>query len=221
MASIGGNLLQRTRCQYFRDVATPCNKRHPGAGCGALQGANRKEAVLGTSEHCIATHASDLAVTLAALNAVVHVEGSDGARDIAFRDFYRLPGETPHLETPLRRTEIITAVSLPRLPFARNSTYVKVRDRAQYEFALVSAAVALELESGRIRQARVALGGVGTIPWRSLEAERILANAPANGESFRAAAGAALAQARGHGQNDFKIPLAKRALIRALEIVAR
>jgi xanthine dehydrogenase YagS FAD-binding subunit len=221
MASIGGNLLQRTRCQYFRDVATPCNKRNPGSGCGALQGTNRKEALLGTSEHCIATHASDLAVAFAALDATVHVFGSGGAREIPFHEFYRLPGSTPHIETTLQANELITAVSLPLLPFARNSTYVKVRDRAQYEFALASAAVALDVAGDTIRQARVALGGVATIPWRSQEAERVLANAPADRETFERAADAALANAIGHGENDFKIPLAKRTLIRALELVAQ
>ena len=220
MAAMGGNLLQRTRCAYFRDVATPCNKRTPGSGCGAIGGENRMEAVLGTSEHCIATHASDVAVPLMALNAVVHVAGPHGDRDVSLNDFYRLPAATPHIETVLARGELITGISVPALPFASRSTYLKVRDRAQYEFALASAAVALDLAGGTIRQARVALGGVATIPWRSLEAERVLAGALATRATFERAAEAALLGARGHGKNDFKIALAKRTLIRALEMVA-
>lgn len=219
MASMGGNLLQRTRCQYFRDVETPCNKRVPGSGCGALNGSNRKEAVLGTSERCIAAHPSDLAVALAALDALVEVSGTAGDRRIPFHDFYRLPGDTPNLEHTLARQELITGISLPLLPFAENSTYLKVRDRAQFEFALASAAVALDLAGGVIRDSRIALGGVATIPWRSREAERLLANRSATSEAFAAAAEAALAGARGRGENDFKIPLAKRTLVRALERV--
>lgn len=220
MATIGGNLLQRTRCPYFRDVATPCNKRARGGGCGAMDGENRREAVLGTSEHCIATHPSDLAVTLAALDATVHVTGLAGNRDIALHDFYRLPGDTPHVETSLEPGELIVAVSLPLLSYGARSTYLKVRDRAQYDFALGSAAVALDLDGGTIREARVALGGVATIPWRSPEAESELRGAPATRASFERAADAALADARGRGGNDFKILLAKRTLVRALEIVA-
>jgi xanthine dehydrogenase YagS FAD-binding subunit len=220
MASIGGNVLQRTRCPYFRDVATPCNKRSPGSGCGALAGANRQEAVLGTSEHCIATHPSDLAVALAAVDAAIHISGKAGDRTVPIGNFYRMPAATPHVENVLARDELITGVSLPLLPFLVNSTYLKVRDRAQYEFALTSAAVALDMASGTIRQARVALGGVGTIPWRSLQAEALLAAAPATRDTFEKAAEAALAGARGHGENEFKIPLAKRTLVRALEMVA-
>lgn len=218
MATIGGNLLQRTRCPYFRDIATPCNKRTPGSGCGALDGENRREAVLGTSQHCIATHPSDLAVTLAALDATVHVTGLSGNRDIVLQDFYRLPGDTPHLETALEPGELIVAVSLPLLSYGAGSTYVKVRDRAQYDFALASAAVALDLDGGTVREARVALGGIATIPWRSPEAESALRGAPATRENFERAADAALAGARGRGGNDYKIPLAKRTLVRALEI---
>ena len=218
MATIGGNLLQRTRCAYFRDVATPCNKRVPGNGCGAMEGEHRREAVLGTSERCIATHPSDLAVTLAALDATVHVTGLSGSRDIPLHGFYRLPGDTPHIETSLEPGELIIAVSLPLLSYGARSTYVKVRDRAQYDFALASAAVALDLDRGTIREARVALGGIATIPWRSREAESALRGAPATRASFERAADAALADARGRDGNDYKIPLAKRTLIRALEI---
>jgi xanthine dehydrogenase YagS FAD-binding subunit len=220
MASMGGNLLQRTRCAYFRDPATPCNKRAPGSGCGAIGGENRMEAVLGTSEHCIATHASDVAVPLMALNAVVHVAGPLGDRDVSLSDFYRLPATTPHIETVLAHGELLTGISVPALPYASRSTYLKVRDRAQYEFALASAAVALDLAGGTIRQARVALGGVATIPWRSREAERVLAGALATRATFERAAEAALLGARGYGKNDFKIALAKRTLVRALEMVA-
>jgi xanthine dehydrogenase YagS FAD-binding subunit len=220
MATIGGNLLQRARCPYFRDTATPCNKRTPKSGCGALGGEIRREAVLGTSEHCIATHASDLAVALAALDATVHVTGLSGDREIALHDFYRLPGDTPHIETSLGLGELIVAVSLPLLSYGARSTYLKVRDRAQYDFALASAAVALDLSGNTIRQARVALGGVATIPWRSSRCETLLLNAPATRETFERAADAALAEARGRGGNDYKIPLAKRTLVRALEIVA-
>ncbi|MHB8432886.1 MAG: FAD binding domain-containing protein [Candidatus Tyrphobacter sp.] len=220
MASIGGNLLQRTRCSYFRDVATPCNKRAPGTGCGALAGEHRRQAVLGTSDRCIATHASDLAVALVALDASVHISGLLGSRAIALREFYREPGDTPQVETALEPGELITEVAVPALPYARRSTYVKVRDRAQYDFALASAAVALDLVGGTIREARIALGGVATIPWHAPAAERALAGAPAAREQFERAAEEALAGARGFGQNDFKILLAKRTLVRALEIAA-
>jgi xanthine dehydrogenase YagS FAD-binding subunit len=220
MATIGGNLLQRTRCPYFRDVATPCNKRTPSSGCGALEGENRREAVLGTSEHCIATHPSDLAVALAALDATVHVSGAAGGRDIALPDFYRLPCDTPQIENTLQTGELIVAVSLPLLPYGSRSTYVKVRDRAQYDFALASAAVAIDLSGNTVREARIALGGIGTIPWRSPQAERALSDAPATRATFEAAADAALAGAHGRGPNDYKIVLAKRTLVRALEIAA-
>jgi xanthine dehydrogenase YagS FAD-binding subunit len=219
MASMGGNLLQRTRCPYFRDVATPCNKRAPGSGCGAIGGENRMEAVLGTSEHCIATHASDVAVALMALDAVVHVTGRRGDREIRLGDFYRLPGATPQIETTLLHGELIIGIEIPAPAFAVRSTYLKVRDRAQYEFALASAALAVDVDGGVIRQARIALGGVGTIPWRSPEAEGALAGAAVSRDSFAAAAEAALRGARGHGRNDYKITLAKRTLVRALEMV--
>ncbi len=220
MASMGGNLLQRTRCPYFRDVAAPCNKRVPGSGCGAIGGQNRMQAVLGTSDHCIATHASDVAVPLMALDAIIHLAGPHGDRDVHLGEFYRLPGSTPQIENVLARGELITGISVPALPFATRSTYLKVRDRAQYEFALASAAVALEVEGGTIRQARVALGGVGTIPWRSHEAERALTGASASRVTFTGAAEAALRAARGSGHNDYKITLAKRTLVRALEMAA-
>ena len=218
MATIGGNLLQRTRCPYFRDTAAPCNKRAPGSGCAAMAGENRREAVLGTSDQCIATHPSDLAVALAALDATVHVTGLHGTRSIALRDFYRLPGSTPQIETTLEPGELIVAVSAPILAYGARSTYVKVRDRAQYDFALASAAVAVDVQGGTIREARVALGGIATVPWRSLEAECALRGAPATRAAFERAAAAALAGARGHGGNDFKIALAQRMLVRALEI---
>ncbi len=218
MATIGGNLLQRTRCPYFRDTAEPCNKRRPHSGCGAMDGENRREAVLGTSDSCIATHPSDLAVALAALDANIRVTGLSGDRDIAMHDFYRLPGDTPHLENALQPGELIVAVSVPLLPYAARSTYLKVRDRAQYDFALASAAVALDMRGATIAEARVALGGVATIPWRSMQAENALRGAAASRETFERAAGAALAGARGRGGNDYKIALAQRTLVRALEI---
>ncbi len=220
VATVGGNLLQRTRCPYFRDVAAPCNKRAPGSGCAALHGENRRQAVLGTSAHCIAAHPSDLAVALVALDATVHVTGTAGNRGIAFREFYRLPGETPQIETALCADELIVGVSVSVPSYGAHSTYVKVRDRAQYDFALVSVAVALDSAAGRIREARVALGGVGTIPWHSVSAERALAGLPPIRETFESAAVAALDGARGHGANEFKIRLAQRALVRALEIAA-
>lgn len=218
MATIGGNLMQRTRCAYFRDIAMPCNKRLPGSGCGALDGENRRHAVLGTSPQCIAVCASDLAVALAALDATIHISGTNGDREIALRDFYYLPADTPQIETALEPHELIAGVSLPHLPFASRSTYVKVRDRAQYDFALASAAVAVDLRGTTIREARIALGGVATIPWRCAQAERVLAGAPANRESFERAAQAAMSGAGGRGANDYKIPLGRRTLIRALEI---
>ncbi len=220
MASMGGNILQRTRCPYFRDLATPCNKREPGSGCGALHGVNRKQAVLGTSEHCIAAHASDVAVALMALDARIEVSAAHGQRTIPFDAFYRLPGSTPHLETTLQRGELITGLLLPLLPFAAHSVYVKVRDRSEYDFALTSAAVALDVQNATVRDVRIALGGVGTIPWRAPQAERALVGTSATRDSFARAADTALADARGQGQNDFKIALAKRTLIRALEQAA-
>ncbi len=216
MASTGGNLLQRTRCYYFYDTATPCNKREPGTGCGAMHGVNRNHAILGTSEHCIATHPSDMCVALAALDAKVHVTGRSGERTIAFAEFHRLPGDKPQIDSTLRPDEIITAVELPAMGFARNYTYLKIRDRLSYAFALVSVAVGLELEGDTVKEARIALGGVAHKPWRSPEAEQGLAGQRANREHFGRAADTLLRGAKGFGHNDFKIDLARRAIVRAL-----
>jgi xanthine dehydrogenase YagS FAD-binding subunit len=221
MATIGGNLLQRTRCVYFRDVQTPCNKREPGQGCSAAGGWNRMHAILGGSEHCIAVHPSDLAVALTACEAQVRIAGPGGERIVQLNDFYRLPGETPHIEHDLARDEVITAVRLPRMPCLRRSAYVKVRDRASFEFALASAAAALEIEGGKIVQARLALGGVATKPWRVPEAERALTGVVPDMAAFESAARIALTGARGWGENDFKIALAQKAAVRALSQAAR
>jgi len=220
MATMAGNILQRTRCPYFRDTATACNKREPGTGCSAIHGINRGQAVLGTSEYCIATHPSDLAVALTALDAVVQVRGSSGPRAIPFAEFHVLPGAHPERETVLRPGDVITSIDIPSVAIARRSLYLKVRDRASFAFALASAAVALDVQSNTIRDARVALGGVGTKPWRSHEAERALIGRPANAATFHAAADAALAGARPQSQNAFKIELAKRTLVRALTEVS-
>ena len=221
MASTGGNLLQRTRCVYFYDTATPCNKREPGSGCSAIDGFNRMHAILGTSEHCIATHPSDMCVALAALEARVLATGTQGERIIAFSDFHRLPGDTPQIDSNLRADEIITAIELPPKGFASNYTYLKIRDRLSYAFALVSIAVGLDIEGGTIKEARLALGGVAHKPWRDREAEAQLNGAPATRESFLDAAETALRGARGFGHNDFKIELARRAIVRALQQAAR
>ncbi|MFF0431728.1 FAD binding domain-containing protein [Streptomyces sp. NPDC004327] len=221
MATIGGNLLQRARCRYFRDpTVSACNKRDPGTGCAAIEGIQRMHAVLGTSEHCIALHASDVAVPLTALGAVVHVQGGHGTRSIPLTEFYLKPGDTPHVENVLRHGELITSVEIPLLPGGARSHYLKVRDRASYEFALASAGVALVIENGVIRQARVALGGVGTVPWRAREAEEVLRGARAASDVFRAAAQVALAGARPLPGTAFKVELAKRTLVRTLETVA-
>jgi xanthine dehydrogenase YagS FAD-binding subunit len=220
MATVGGNIMQRTRCYYFYDEAARCNKREPGAGCDAIEGFNRIHAILGASEHCIATHPSDMCVALAALGAAVRVDGPKGQRAIPFPEFHALPAETPHIETALGSNELITAVELPSLPFARRSLYRKIRDRASYAFALVSVAAALEIENGTIRGARVALGGVAPKPWRAWEAERVLAGAPATLETFRRAAEAELANARGYRDNRFKIELARRTLTSMLSELA-
>jgi xanthine dehydrogenase YagS FAD-binding subunit len=219
-ASTGGNLLQRTRCYYFYDTATPCNKREPGSGCPAIGGVNRIHAILGTSEHCIATHPSDMCVALAALEAVVHVAGPGGERAIPFAEFHRLPGDQPERDTNLGQDEIITAVELPPEGFAEHYTYLKLRDRLSYAFALVSVAAALEMDGGRIARARIALGGVAHKPWRVPEAEAALAGQPAEAASFALAADRLLAGAQGHGHNDFKIDLARRAILRALSQAA-
>jgi len=216
MATTGGNMLQRTRCYYFRDTAEPCNKREPGSGCAAIDGCNRIHAVLGTSDHCIATHPSDMCVALAALDALVRIEGLRRERVVPFTDFHVLPGDRPERETVLDRGELITAVDIPPLTYGRRSVYVKVRDRASYAFALAAAAVALDIRDGAIADARIALGGVATKPWRAREAERVIVGRPPDAASFRAAADAALAGAVPRRNNAFKIELAKRTLVRAL-----
>lgn len=217
-ATMGGNLLQRTRCPYFRDVGyAACNKRDPGSGCSAIGGVNRWHAVLGTSEHCIAAHPSDLAVALVALDAAVEIRSAGGERTVPLADFHRLPDDTPHIETVLEPGEVIAAITVPANPAARRSTYVKVRDRASFEFAVVSAAVALDMDGDSIRQARVALGGVGTKPWRVPEVEGALAGASLDPAALRPAAALATEGARGWGHNDFKIELMQRAIVRAIE----
>jgi xanthine dehydrogenase YagS FAD-binding subunit len=221
MATIGGNLLQRTRCVYFRDTGSACNKRVPGSGCSAIGGENRMHAVLGGSDHCVATHASDLAVALMALDAIVIVQSESGERRVPFEQFHLLPGETPERETVLAPGDIIAAVEVPAGSWARRSLYRKVRDRASFEFALASAAVALDIDSGRIRAARIALGGVGTKPWRAHEAETVLTGAPADAAHFEEAAARALVGARPLEQNAFKIALAQRTLTRALTTVSQ
>ena len=216
MASTGGNLLQRTRCYYFRDVASPCNKREPGSGCGALHGYNRIHAILGTSEHCIATHPSDMAVALMALDAVVYVRAARGERAIPLAQFYVMPEEHPQLENTLATDELIVSVHVPALDFARRSLYLKVRDRASYAFALASAAVALDLSGNTIRDARIALGGVGTVPWRARAAEDVLRGRRLESKALQRAADAALDGAVPREHNAFKIDLAKRTLMRAI-----
>jgi CO/xanthine dehydrogenase FAD-binding subunit len=221
MATIGGNLLQRTRCRYFRDpTVADCNKRQRGSGCAAISGAARMHAILGASEHCIALHASDLCVALVALDAVVHTQGQTGTRSIPLTEFYRIPGDTPDVENVLEHGELICAVEIPLLPPEARSGYLKVRDRASYEFALTSAGVALAIEGGVIREARVGLGGVGTVPWRARGAEQVLRGAPAQLETFRAAAEAALEGAWTVPGTVFKVELGKRTLVRVLEAVA-
>jgi xanthine dehydrogenase YagS FAD-binding subunit len=220
MASIGGNLCQRVRCGYFRDGVSPCNKRDPGTGCAALDGINRGHAVLGTSPQCIATHPSDLAVALVAFDAVVHVIGPGGSRAIAIDDFFVLPGDAPQREHPLGQGELIVAVDLPGAVLAARSTYVKIRDRQSYEFALVSAAAAMAVSEGVVQDVRLALGGVGTKPWRARRAEAALMGAPATRESYERAADAELDTAEVRDQNAFKVPLARRTIARVLAGVA-
>ncbi|WP_370947321.1 xanthine dehydrogenase family protein subunit M [Amycolatopsis sp. cg5] len=216
MASIGGNLLQRTRCGYFRDVTTPCNKRQPGSGCPARTGDNREHAILGTSTSCVATHASDAAVALMALDASVRLIGREGERTVRLAEFYRLPGATPDVENQLKPSELIAELILPRLDWARTSTYVKVRDRQSYEFALCSAAVALDVRGHRIRDARVAVGGVGTMPWRLPNVEAGLKGKPPTLEVFEAAAQSAVDGAEPLAHNGFKLTLLKSTIVRAL-----
>jgi xanthine dehydrogenase YagS FAD-binding subunit len=221
MASTGGNLLQRTRCYYFYDVATPCNKREPGAGCSAINGLNRMHAILGSSEACIATHPSDMCVALAALEAKVHVSGPSGERAIPFADFHRLPADTPQIDTNLRSDEIVTAIELPARGFADHYTYLKIRDRLSYAFALVSVAVGLELSGGTINEARLALGGVAHKPWRDPAAEATLRGQAPSAANFKHAADVLLRDAKGYPHNSFKIELAHRAVVRALTQAAQ
>jgi xanthine dehydrogenase YagS FAD-binding subunit len=217
MASIGGNLMQRTRCAYFRELTfAPCNKRNPGSGCAAIDGENRLHAVLGGSESCIATHPSDLAVAIAALDGVLTLHGPSGERHVAAAGFHLLPGTTPQTEHDLKHGELITSVFIPDAPHAKRSAYLKIRDRSAYEFALASAAVGLEISGGSIRSARVALGGVATKPWRAKFAEAALVGQEATRDVFRAAAEAEMKSAVAHGQNEYKVELAKRTLVRAL-----
>jgi xanthine dehydrogenase YagS FAD-binding subunit len=216
MASMGGNLRQRTRCAYLRDGVSPCNKREPGSGCAALEGLNRGHAILGTSEHCIATHPSDVAVALVAFDAVVRTVGPQGEREIPIDDFYLLPADTPHLEHPLEHGELIVGIDVPAAPVARRSVYLKFRDRQSYEFALVSVAAALDVKDGVVSEVRLALGGVGTKPWRARRAEAQLLGGPANAESFADAAAAELSAASIREHNAFKVPLAERAVVRGL-----
>jgi xanthine dehydrogenase YagS FAD-binding subunit len=220
MATVGGNLMQRTRCYYFYDTATPCNKREPGTGCPAIPGFNRIHAILGTSEHCIATHPSDMCVALAALEAVVRVTGPGGDRSIPFAELHRLPGDTPQIDTTLAPGEIITAVDLPAKGFGEHHAYLKVRDRASYAFALVSVAAALEMDGETVLDARVALGGVAHKPWRDRQAEELLRGRTATQENFQDVAGALLRGAKGFGHNTFKIELAKRVIVRGLQQAA-
>lgn len=220
MATVGGNLLQRTRCYYFYDTALPCNKRKPGTGCPAIAGFNRIHAILGQSDQCIAVHPSDMCVALAALDATVIAQGSNGRREIAISDFHRLPGNTPNIETNLGLDELITAIEVSPLPGGARSSYLKVRDRQTYAFALVSVAAVLHVEGGQIKMARIALGGVAHKPWRAKDAEEALAGQPANEESFARAAAAALANARAYKHNQFKIELARRAIVRSLSDLA-
>ena len=217
MATTGGNLLQRTRCPYFRDTALPCNKRVPGSGCPAIEGFNRNLAILGTSSHCIATYPGDMAVAMAILEATIHTQGPKGERSIAIGDFHRLPGDTPHIETVLEPGELIIAVTLPPASaLTLHSHYLKVRERTSYAFALVSAACALDVQDGNIKEARLALGGVAHKPWRSLDAEKALLGKPASEATFKNAADIALHGAKKYKYNGFKVELAKRAIVRAL-----
>jgi xanthine dehydrogenase YagS FAD-binding subunit len=216
MATIGGNILQRTRCRYFYDDATRCNKREPGSGCDALEGFNRYHAILGASEACVATHPSDMCVALAALDAVVHLQGAGGTRSIKLTALHRLPGDRPDLETELKLGELITAIEIPAIAFSARSAYRKIRDRASYAFALVSVAAAIDVEDGQVRNVRLALGGVAHKPWRAETLEAALRGQPATAASFRAAAEQELSPAKGLRDNTFKIELAKRAIVATL-----
>ena len=220
MATTAGNLLQRTRCAYFRDTAMPCNKRDPGTGCPAITGSNRTLAILGTSEQCIATNPSDMCVAMAALEATIHIQGSKGSRAIPIGDFHLLPGSTPNRETVLEPGDLITHVTLPRATAGSKQVYLKLRDRASYEFALASAAIVIAIADRKVTRARIALGGVGTKPWRSPEAEAALVGKSADIVNFRKAAEAAMRDAKPQSENKFKIELAKRCLTHALEMAA-
>jgi xanthine dehydrogenase YagS FAD-binding subunit len=220
-ATTGGNLLQRTRCVYFRDTNTPCNKREPGSGCSAIEGFNRNLAILGTSEQCIATNPSDMNVALMALDAVVHIKGVKGDRTVPIGSFFLLPGKTPHVETVLQPGDLVTHVSLPTLPEGTRSVYLKLRDRASYEFALSSAAVVAHILDGRFGHVTIALGGVGTLPWRGTAAEVLLNGARVDPSKFRAAAEAVLKEAKPQSQNGFKVELATRCLTHALKLATR
>ena len=221
MATTAGNLLQRTRCVYFRDTAMPCNKREPGTGCPAITGSNRTLAILGASEHCIATNPSDMCVAMAALEATIHVQGPKGSRAIPIGDFHLLPGSTPNRETVLEPGDLIVHVTLPRPIAGSKQVYLKLRDRASYEFALASAAIVLTIAGGKVTQARIALGGVGTKPWRSPEAEAALVGKSADAANFRHAAEASMRNAKPQSENKFKIELAKRCLAHALQMAAK
>ena len=221
MASMGGNLCQRVRCSYFRDGTSPCNKRDPGSGCAALEGFNRGHAILGTSGKCIAAHPSDVAVALVALDAVVHTRGPGGERAIPIDDFFLLPGDTPEREHPLEHGELIVAIEVPAAPPASRSVYLKVRDRESYEFALVSVAAVLRVDDATVTEARLALGGVGTKPWRARRAERSLLGKPATGDSYAQAVREELSAATPRPANAFKVELAQRAIIRALSTLTR
>lgn len=220
MATTGGNLVQRTRCVYFRDVAHECNKRNPGSGCAAIGGYNRNLAILGTSESCIATNPSDMNVALTALEATINIQGAKGERSVPIHEFFLLPGSTPNRETILEPGDLITSVTLPAPAPGSRSVYLKLRDREAYEFALASAGVIATVSGGTLRRVRVALGGVGTVPWRSHEAEQALEGKPVGAESFRAAAEAALREAKPASDNGFKVELSKRCLVRALTLAA-
>ena len=220
-ATTGGNLLQRTRCVYFRDTHMPCNKREPGSGCSAIDGFNRNLAILGTSEQCIATNPSDMNVALMALDAVVHIQGTKGSRTVPIASFFLLPGNTPHIEHVLQPGDLVTHVSLPILPEGTHSTYLKLRDRASYEFALASAAVVAHIQKGKFAHIAIALGGVGTMPWRGKSAEERLQGTAVDASTFRAAAEAALKEAKPQSENAFKVELAARCLTQALKIATR
>ena len=221
MASLGGNVLQRTRCTYFRDMSyAACNKRSPGAGCAAMDGVNRKHAILGVSDRCIATYPGDFAQALIALDAVVDVAGPSGSRTIPFAQLHRPPGDAPHIETTLQPGELITAFVVPSLPWAKRSKFVKIRDRESYEFALAAAAVALDIADGKVRDVRIALGGVATVPWRARAAEEALRGQPLNDATLKAAAETAFAEARPRGENAFKVALGQQTLMRALRETA-